>query len=58
MKEKYSKNSGNVIESPKSYYAVSDSLRPDVWFLPLEVRIFSKATCSHEMAMNERVLSC
>ncbi|KNC97744.1 DNA ligase I, ATP-dependent (dnl1) [Spizellomyces punctatus DAOM BR117] len=37
MKIKYAKDSGNTVDSPKSYYAVSDALLPDVWFLPLEV---------------------
>ncbi|KAJ3053686.1 hypothetical protein HK097_003612 [Rhizophlyctis rosea] len=34
---KYAKGGENVIPAPKSYYVVSESLRPDVWFLPLEV---------------------
>ncbi|KAJ3029370.1 hypothetical protein HDV00_009622 [Rhizophlyctis rosea] len=34
---KYAKGSDNVIPAPKSYYVVSESLRPDVWFLPVEV---------------------
>ncbi|KAJ3286527.1 hypothetical protein HK104_008985 [Borealophlyctis nickersoniae] len=37
---KYTKESGNVLDHPKNYYAVSEGLRPDVWFLPIEVPVW------------------
>ncbi|TPX63558.1 hypothetical protein SpCBS45565_g06528 [Spizellomyces sp. 'palustris'] len=40
MKIKYAKDSGNTVDFPKSYYAVSDALLPDVWFLPLEAKVW------------------
>ncbi|TPX59131.1 hypothetical protein PhCBS80983_g02663 [Powellomyces hirtus] len=37
MKDRYSPESGKLLPGPKSYFTISDSQRPDVWFLPSEV---------------------
>ncbi|KAJ3005408.1 hypothetical protein HKX48_000692 [Thoreauomyces humboldtii] len=37
MQKRYTPESGRLLPGPKPYFAVSDSMHPDVWFRPSEV---------------------